>query len=66
MKDNKKIIEIDGKKYAIDCTFNGSPAIYQHTNNGFCYAINNKSYTTHVKDLTAGKQDFVIILARKV
>lgn len=29
MKGNSRIIEIDGEMYAVDCTFDSSPAIYR-------------------------------------
>lgn len=66
MKDNKKIIEIDENKYLIDRTYDGSPAIYQHIENGCCHHINSFDSQTHISSIVAGKQDFVIILARKV
>lgn len=67
MKDDKRIIEIDGIKYAIDRTFDDSPAIFQHVKDGELHHINDVNSKTHISSLTlGGSEDMVIILARKV
>lgn len=66
MRDDKRIIEVDGVKYAIDRTFDDSPAIFQNIKDGFLQHINDINSKTHINSLTIGNDDVVIILARKV
>lgn len=74
MRDNKRIIEIDGIKYFIDRTFDNSPAIYKKSNK---YNRSNKlhhinstdkyEYLTNADSLINSiDNDCVIIIARKV
>ncbi len=67
MKDDKRIVEIDGVKYSIDRTFDDSPAIFQHIKDGELHHIDDTKSKTHISSLTLGSgDDMVIILARKV
>lgn len=66
MKDDKRIIEIDGVKYSVDRTFDDSPAIFQNIKDGNLHHINDINSLTHVSSLTIGNDDVIVILARKV
>lgn len=67
MKDNKRIVEIDGVRYSIDRTFDDSPAIFQHIKDGKLHHIDDINSKTHISSLTlSNDDDMVIILARKV
>lgn len=69
MKDDKRIIEIDGQKYSIDRTFDNSPAVYRYIDNGRFVWTDGKSEAgiTLGSAITEGLEtDNVIIIARKV
>lgn len=76
MKDNKRIIEVDGIKYSIDKTFDGSPTMYKKQIKSFswqgklCHVNeegNSDEYTTDANSLiNRMSEDCVLIIARKV
>lgn len=62
---NKRTIEIDGVKYSVDKTFDGSPAVFQHIQNGHCVRLEDETSKTHISSLTAGDDNCIIIIAHK-
>jgi len=65
MKSNQWVIEIDGKKYAIDRTFSNEPAIYR-AGGVFMQRGHTDGIEEKPTEALFDPQDGVFILARRI